>query len=90
MYRKAAEFWAELRLELLSACELSAEEKSNSSQIWRLYWASHQVLLPCIYKISFSDFLSPLNIFCSSMSVVDIYSTPTCLGIKGLVVVVVP
>jgi hypothetical protein len=68
MYRKAAEFWAELRLELLSACELSAEEKSNSSQIWRLYWASHQVLLPYIYKISFSDFLSPLNIFCSSMS----------------------
>ncbi|TVU15826.1 hypothetical protein EJB05_39365 [Eragrostis curvula] len=42
MYRKAAEFWAELRLELLSACEFSAEEKSNSSQIWRLYWASHQ------------------------------------------------
>ncbi|RLM74220.1 protein strawberry notch-like [Panicum miliaceum] len=42
MYRKAAEFWAELRLELLSASEFIAEEKGNSNQIWRLYWASHQ------------------------------------------------
>nr|CAB3488213.1 unnamed protein product [Digitaria exilis] len=42
MYRKAAEFWAELRLELISASELFAEEKGNSNQIWRLYWASHQ------------------------------------------------
>ncbi|CAN6276875.1 unnamed protein product [Urochloa humidicola] len=42
MYRKAAEFWAELRLELLSASELFSEEKGNSNQIWRLYWASHQ------------------------------------------------
>ncbi|CAL5014965.1 unnamed protein product [Urochloa decumbens] len=42
MYRKAAEFWAELRLELLSASEFFAEEKGNSNQIWRLYWASHQ------------------------------------------------
>ncbi|KAL5216267.1 hypothetical protein ABZP36_007668 [Zizania latifolia] len=42
MYRKAAEFWAEFRLELLSAGELFAEEKGASSQIWRLYWASHQ------------------------------------------------
>ncbi|WVZ87055.1 hypothetical protein U9M48_033752 [Paspalum notatum var. saurae] len=42
MYRKAAEFWSELRLELLSAIELFAEDKGNSNQIWRLYWASHQ------------------------------------------------
>ncbi|KAG8066204.1 hypothetical protein GUJ93_ZPchr0004g38165 [Zizania palustris] len=42
MYRKAAEFWAEFRLELLSAGELFAEEKGISNQIWRLYWASHQ------------------------------------------------
>ncbi|AQK46025.1 RING/FYVE/PHD zinc finger superfamily protein [Zea mays] len=40
MYRRAAEFWAELRLELLSASELFAD--GNSNQIWRLYWASHQ------------------------------------------------
>jgi hypothetical protein len=45
MYRKAAEFWAELRVELLSAIEYYAEDKGNSSQIWRLYWASHQVVL---------------------------------------------
>ncbi|KAI5011295.1 hypothetical protein ZWY2020_013432 [Hordeum vulgare] len=42
MYGKAAEFWAELRLELLSAGEISGEEKGISNQIWRLYWASHQ------------------------------------------------
>ncbi|KAL5214680.1 hypothetical protein ABZP36_003832 [Zizania latifolia] len=42
MYRKAAKFWAEFRLELLSAGELFAEEKGISNQIWRLYWASHQ------------------------------------------------
>ncbi|OEL18433.1 Protein strawberry notch-like protein 1 [Dichanthelium oligosanthes] len=42
MYRKAAEFWANLRLELISASEFFAEEKGNSNQIWRLYWASHQ------------------------------------------------
>ncbi|KAJ8425970.1 hypothetical protein Cgig2_009508 [Carnegiea gigantea] len=37
MYKKAAEFWAELRVELMAA-----EEKPSSSQLWRLYWASHQ------------------------------------------------
>uniref|UniRef100_A0A0D9X5G9 PHD-type domain-containing protein n=1 Tax=Leersia perrieri TaxID=77586 RepID=A0A0D9X5G9_9ORYZ len=42
MYRKAAEFWAELRVELLTAIEYYAEDKGNSAQIWRLYWASHQ------------------------------------------------
>ncbi|CAM0902689.1 unnamed protein product [Alopecurus aequalis] len=50
MYEKAAEFWAELRLELLSAGELSGEEKGISNQIWRLYWASHQV--PAIVKLA--------------------------------------
>ncbi|PKA64092.1 hypothetical protein AXF42_Ash005104 [Apostasia shenzhenica] len=42
MYEKAAEFWAELRVELLSASSFLPEEKPNSSQVWRLYWASHQ------------------------------------------------
>ncbi|KAG0494617.1 hypothetical protein HPP92_005611 [Vanilla planifolia] len=42
MYKKAAEFWAELRVELLSASAFLPEEKPNSSQVWRLYWASHQ------------------------------------------------
>ncbi|KAJ6822165.1 protein FORGETTER 1 [Iris pallida] len=42
MYKKAAEFWAELRVELLSASAFLSEEKSNSSQVWRLYWAGHQ------------------------------------------------
>ncbi|XP_020269430.1 protein FORGETTER 1 [Asparagus officinalis] len=42
MYKKAAEFWAELRVELLSASAFLSEEKPTSSQLWRLYWASHQ------------------------------------------------
>ncbi|GAB2276382.1 udp-glycosyltransferase [Dionaea muscipula] len=42
MYKKAAEFWAELRVELLSANAILMEEKTNSSQLWRLYWAGHQ------------------------------------------------
>ena len=42
MYKKAAEFWAELRVELLSASAVLSNEKPNS-QLWRLYWASHQV-----------------------------------------------
>ncbi|KAK3042673.1 hypothetical protein RJ639_000925 [Escallonia herrerae] len=42
MYRKAAEFWAELRVELLSASAFLTNDKPNSSQLWRLYWASHQ------------------------------------------------
>lgn len=41
MYKKAAEFWAELRVELLSASAILSNEKPNS-QLWRLYWASHQ------------------------------------------------
>ncbi|XP_058072327.1 protein FORGETTER 1 isoform X2 [Magnolia sinica] len=41
MYTKAAEFWAELRVELLSASAFS-EEKKNPNPVWRLYWASHQ------------------------------------------------
>ncbi|XP_028064644.1 protein FORGETTER 1-like isoform X3 [Camellia sinensis] len=40
MYNKAAEFWAELRVELLSASEFLIDKKPNP--LWRLYWASHQ------------------------------------------------
>lgn len=42
LYKKAAEFWAELRVELLSASAFLTDEKPSSSQLWRLYWASHQ------------------------------------------------
>ncbi|KAD4178713.1 hypothetical protein E3N88_27304 [Mikania micrantha] len=42
IYKKAAEFWAELRVELLSASAFLGDDKPNSSQLWRLYWASHQ------------------------------------------------
>ncbi|KAL2473580.1 RING/FYVE/PHD zinc finger superfamily protein [Forsythia ovata] len=42
MYRKAAEFWAELRMELLSASTFLTNEKPSSSQLWRLFWANHQ------------------------------------------------
>ncbi|KAL6582347.1 hypothetical protein OROMI_006361 [Orobanche minor] len=49
IYGKAAEFWAELRMELLSASTFLAEERSNSSQLWRLYWANHQVELSSDY-----------------------------------------
>lgn len=43
MYTKAAEFWAELRVELLTANAYLFDEKPNPSLLWRLYWASHQV-----------------------------------------------
>ncbi|XP_071730329.1 protein FORGETTER 1 isoform X1 [Rutidosis leptorrhynchoides] len=42
IYKKAAEFWAELRVELLSASAFLGDDKPSSSQLWRLYWASHQ------------------------------------------------
>ncbi|KAJ9551193.1 hypothetical protein OSB04_015238 [Centaurea solstitialis] len=42
IYKKAAEFWAELRVELLSASAFLGDEKPSSSQLWRQYWASHQ------------------------------------------------
>ncbi|KDP27422.1 hypothetical protein JCGZ_20832 [Jatropha curcas] len=42
IYKKAAEFWAELRVELLSASAFLASDKPTSSQLWRLYWSSHQ------------------------------------------------
>ncbi|CAI9784017.1 unnamed protein product [Fraxinus pennsylvanica] len=42
MYIKAAEFWAVLRVELLSAIKFLTDEKSNTSLLWRLYWANHQ------------------------------------------------
>ncbi|CAA3028935.1 strawberry notch isoform X1 [Olea europaea subsp. europaea] len=42
MYRKAAEFWAKLRMELLSASTFLTNDKPSSSQLWRLFWANHQ------------------------------------------------
>ncbi|KAL1559922.1 udp-glycosyltransferase [Salvia divinorum] len=42
MYEHAAEFWASLRMELITAITILGNEKSSSSQVWRLYWASHQ------------------------------------------------
>ncbi|PHU04117.1 Protein strawberry notch [Capsicum chinense] len=42
MYKKAAEFWAELRVELLSAGAFLTDDKPSSNQLWRLYWANHQ------------------------------------------------
>ncbi|CAI9087968.1 OLC1v1022187C2 [Oldenlandia corymbosa var. corymbosa] len=41
-YKKAAEFWAELRVELMSASAFLTNAKPNTSQLWRLYWANHQ------------------------------------------------
>ncbi|XP_076928744.1 protein FORGETTER 1-like [Bidens hawaiensis] len=42
IYSKSAEFWTELRTELLSASELTSLDKRSLSQLWRLYWGSHQ------------------------------------------------
>ncbi|XP_050215928.1 protein FORGETTER 1 isoform X2 [Mercurialis annua] len=42
MYKKAAQFWGELRVELLSASAFHDNDKTISSQLWRLYWSSHQ------------------------------------------------
>ncbi|KAI8568822.1 hypothetical protein RHMOL_Rhmol02G0230100 [Rhododendron molle] len=42
MYNRAAEFWAELRVELLSANALLTEKKPKNDPLWRLYWANHQ------------------------------------------------
>ncbi|MCO5559785.1 hypothetical protein L7F22_013389 [Adiantum nelumboides] len=43
MYNKAARLWAELRKEfMLTISTLYDIEKPSSSQLWRLYWASHQ------------------------------------------------
>ncbi|MCD7465715.1 hypothetical protein HAX54_001795 [Datura stramonium] len=39
---QAAEFWAELRVELLSAGAFLTDDKPSSNQLWRLYWANHQ------------------------------------------------
>ncbi|KAE8733509.1 metacaspase-4-like [Hibiscus syriacus] len=42
MYKKAAELWAELRVELLSASAFHSNDKPNPSQLWRMYWSNHQ------------------------------------------------
>lgn len=49
MYKAATLFWTTLRIELLSASSFLTGEKPNSSQLWRLYWASHQVSEPLDY-----------------------------------------
>jgi hypothetical protein len=61
MYKKAAEFWTELRLELISASTYFGIEKGNASQLWRIYWASHQVLF--VLFICFLFWLFILIIF---------------------------
>jgi len=52
IYNKAAEFWAELRVELLTLIATYHEDKPASSfcQLWRMYWASHQVLDAIVYS----------------------------------------
>jgi hypothetical protein len=57
MYKKAAGLWVELRVELLSAIEYYSEDKGNLAQIWRLYWASHQVIPFQGSKIKFCEFV---------------------------------
>lgn len=53
MYEKAAGFWTELRLDILSAAAFITNERPNSSQVWRLYWASHQVSnIHCSWMLS--------------------------------------
>ncbi|CAK9187052.1 unnamed protein product [Ilex paraguariensis] len=42
MYNKAAQFWVELRVELLAASALFTDNKPNSGLLWRLYWANQQ------------------------------------------------
>ncbi|KAK1365814.1 putative Zinc finger, RING/FYVE/PHD-type, protein strawberry notch [Heracleum sosnowskyi] len=43
MYKRAAEFWIELREKLLDELALNTNiEKPQCSPIWRLYWAYHQ------------------------------------------------
>lgn len=42
MYNRAAEFWADLRVKLMSEVTLY-NDKPESDRIWRAYWASHQV-----------------------------------------------
>ncbi|KAG6605360.1 Protein FORGETTER 1, partial [Cucurbita argyrosperma subsp. sororia] len=42
MYKLAAEFWAKLRVELMTACAYVTSDKPSTNQLWRLFWASHQ------------------------------------------------
>lgn len=43
MYLKACFFWSTLRVELMSALDALQEKKPSQNQLWRLYWANHQV-----------------------------------------------
>ena len=40
---KACYFWSVLRVELMSALDALQEKKPSQNQLWRLYWANHQV-----------------------------------------------
>lgn len=42
MYERAAEFWIDLRKKLLYELSLHSE-KPESSPLWCVYWADHQV-----------------------------------------------
>lgn len=74
MYTKAAEFWAELRVELLSASALFTSEKPSASQLWRLYWANHQVH---IFLVCTENMLS-MNLY-FSMKFVHVSSSVVAL-----------
>ncbi|KAJ7530305.1 hypothetical protein O6H91_15G088700 [Diphasiastrum complanatum] len=42
MYTKATQMWGDLRVEFMQASEVLQDKKPTQSQLWRLYWASHQ------------------------------------------------
>ncbi|GBG72349.1 hypothetical protein CBR_g11926 [Chara braunii] len=42
MYTKAAQFWAELRVDMMGAVDSTAEGVKKSNMLWRFYWATHQ------------------------------------------------
>ncbi|CAN0901876.1 Protein FORGETTER 1 [Linum grandiflorum] len=72
MYKKAAEFWAELRVELLSASAFLVNEKPNSSQLWRLYWSSHQVAIILLATHHFLlNFVA--NVYCFKIKLLITY-----------------
>jgi hypothetical protein len=57
MYYKACYFWSALRTELMCALDALQEKKPSQNQLWRLYWANHQVLQHCPFVQSVSSLL---------------------------------
>jgi hypothetical protein len=57
MYYKACYFWSALRTELMCALDALQEKKPSQNQLWRLYWANHQVLQHCTFVQSVSSLL---------------------------------